>query len=75
MPASMRMVEPELPQSSVALRLGQLPASPVMVMDLSSCFSTLAPSASIQARVEWGSAPVEKLVRRVVPEARPPSMA
>ena len=29
----------------------------------------------MQARVEWGSAPVEKLERRVVPEAMPASMA
>ncbi len=37
--------------------------------------STVAPSWAMQARVEWGSAPVEKLVRRVVPSARPASMA
>ena len=37
--------------------------------------STVAPRASMQPRDECGSAPVEKLVRRVVPSARPASMA
>ena len=34
-----------------------------------------APRDCMQAREECGSAPVEKLVRRVVPSARPASMA
>jgi hypothetical protein len=38
-------------------------------------FTTVAPRASMQAREEWGSAPVEKFERRVVPSARPASIA
>jgi hypothetical protein len=51
------------------------PAVPVMEMVLSGLWTTVAPRACMQASEEWGSAPVEKLERRVVPSAMPASMA
>ena len=74
-PASMRMVEPELPQSSGAAGWRKEPAVPVMAMVLSGLCTTVAPRACMQASEEWGSAPVEKLERCVVPSAMPASMA
>ena len=74
-PLSIRMVLPELPQSSGALGWRNEPAVPVTEMVLSGLCTTVAPRACMQAREEWGSAPVEKLERRVVPEAMPASMA
>ena len=73
-PASMRMVEPELPQSSGPAGEVKEPAVPVISMWVGVC-SMRAPRAAMQARELWGSAPVEKLERRVVPSARPASMA
>jgi len=71
----MRMVEPELPQSRGAMDGWKSPAVPVISTELSGLRETFAPRASTQAREEAQSAPVEKLVRRVVPSARPPSNA
>ena len=71
----MRMVEPELPQSNGVAGWIKEPAVPVIAMVLSGLCTTVAPRACMQAREEWGSAPVEKLERRVVPSAMPASMA
>jgi hypothetical protein len=74
-PEIMRMVEPELPQSSGLLDGVTQPATPVTsTASLPSRF-TFAPRASMQAKVEAQSAPVEKLVKRDVPSAKAPSMA
>ncbi len=72
-PEIMRMVEPELPQSRGLAGGVTRPATPVISME--SGRFTVAPSDSMQARVEAQSAPVEKLVKRDVPSAKPPSMA
>ena len=73
-PASMRIVEPELPQSSGLAGEVSVPAVPVISIWVGKC-STFAPSAAMQASELCGSAPVEKLDRRVVPAARPASIA
>ena len=74
-PEIMRMVEPELPQSSGSAGGVTRPATPVISTESSPVRFTFAPRASMQARVEAQSAPVEKLVKREVPSAKPPSMA
>ena len=77
-PASMRMVEPELPQSSGPAGWRNAPAD---AGDFDgrggpgASGTTVAPSASMQASEECGSAPVEKFESREVPSARPASMA
>ena len=77
-PASMRMVDPELPQSSGADGWRKAPATPVTSIVAAGpvpwC-TTAAPSASMQASEECGSAPVEKFAKRDVPSASPASMA
>lgn len=65
----MRMVEPELPQSSGAPGSCRLPLVPVISIIPLSSRETLAPRAAEQARLLVQSAPVEKLVSFVVPEA------
>ena len=74
-PEIMRMVEPELPQSRGLVGGVTRPATPVISMESAPVRFTVAPSDSMQARVEAQSAPVEKLVKREVPSAKPPSMA
>ena len=74
-PLSMRMVEPELPQSSGASDGVTRPATPVTSIAPGPRVVTQAPSWLMQARVEAQSAPVEKLVKREVPAANAPSMA
>ena len=71
----MRIVEPELPQSRGWLQGVTRPATPVISIEFSPGFWSFAPSASMQARVEAQSAPVEKLEKREVPSAKAPSMA
>ena len=71
----MRIVEPELPQSSASFPGVTLPATPVISTASPSLRVTRAPSASMQDSVEAQSAPVEKFVNREVPSANPPSMA
>jgi len=71
----MRIVEPELPQSSGCDGGVRWPATPVISMESAEVRLTFAPNCSMQARVEAQSAPVEKLVKREVPSAKPPSMA
>ena len=73
-PDNMRMVDPELPQSSGAPGWRNRPPVPV----ISRCeplSSTVAPSALMQASERCGSAPVEKFESFVVPSANPASMA
>ena len=70
----MRIVEPELPQSSRRSGSVKWPLTPV-ISTASLSRVTFAARASTQAREEAQSAPVEKLVRRVVPSANPPSNA
>jgi hypothetical protein len=77
-PASIRIVEPEFPQSSTAAGCLKLPPAPVTEITRagpSPLVATVAPSASMHAREEAGSAPVEKFEMREVPSARPASMA
>ena len=50
------MVEPELPASSIAA--GSRSGPPSMTTD-PFCRSIFAPSAAMQASVDWQSAPVE----------------
>ena len=73
-PEIMRIVEPELPQSSVWLLGITRPDTPVTSTSPSLIFLTLAPSASMQASVEAQSAPVEKLVKRETPSAKAASI-
>ena len=70
----MRMVEPELPQSSRCDEGVTRPATPVISMASSPTRFTFAPSDSMHARVEAQSAPVEKLLNREVPSANAASM-
>ena len=77
-PESMRIVEPELPQSSGAEGWWKLPPTPVTSMAAvapSPVRTTFAPRASMQPSEECGSAPVEKFVSREVPSARQASIA
>ena len=74
-PEIMRMVEPELPQSSGCDDGVKRPATPVISSELAAVRRTFAPNCSMQARVEAQSAPVEKFVKREVPSAKPASMA
>ena len=69
------MVDPELPQSSALAEGITWPATPVTSTASLPILFTFAPSASMQARVDAQSAPVEKLVKREVPSAKAPSMA
>jgi hypothetical protein len=74
-PEIMRMVEPELPQSSGWLAGVTRPATPVTSMD--SIFAGLVDLGAqrlMQASVEAQSAPVEKLVKREVPSAKAASI-
>jgi hypothetical protein len=73
-PEIMRIVEPELPQSSGDAAGVTRPATPVTATTPSSRFETFAPSDSMQASVEAQSAPVEKLVKREVPSANAASI-
>ena len=68
-PEIMRIVEPELPQSSGAPEGVTRPPTPVTSTKPSSSRRTFAPSASMQPNVEAQSAPVEKLAKREVPSA------
>ncbi len=70
-PASMRIVEPELPQSSGEDEGRNWPPTPVTSTLPSPLLTTFAPRAWTQARLLEGSAPVEKLVKRLVPSASP----
>jgi len=73
MPDSIRIVDPEFPQSSEcegALKTGPHPSMAISPSDL----LIFAPSARIHASVLAQSAPVEKLRKRVVPSAIPASM-
>jgi hypothetical protein len=63
------MVDPELPQSSGTADAWNCPPVPVISMTPFSRLETFAPSASAHARLLAQSAPVEKLVSFVVPEA------
>ncbi len=74
-PDSMRIVEPELPQSSARSLGATRPATPVIAIVFSPLRSTLAPSALMQASVEAQSAPVEKFENREVPLANAASIA
>ena len=77
-PASMRMVEPELPQSSGATGWQKAPATPVTstaVAGPEPWRTIVAPSDDMQASEDCGSAPVEKFASREVPSARPASRA
>ena len=67
----MRMVEPELPQSREDPEGVKLPPTPVTETRQSSSHSTFAPRAATQLRLLEGSAPVEKLLKVLVPLARP----
>ena len=71
----MRMVEPELPQSSGWPAGVTRPATPVTSIASLPDRLIFAPRASMQDKVEAQSAPVEKLVKREVPSANAPSMA
>ena len=74
-PDIMRIVDPELPQSSGVIGRSDAAAYAVncnaAVIQLAV---TVAPRACMQARVDAQSAPVEKLVNREVPSANAPSM-
>ena len=74
-PEIMRMVVPELPQSSGPAVGVTRPATPVISMESLPVRATFAPRACMQARVEAQSAPVEKFVKREVPAAKAPSIA
>ena len=78
-PEIMRIVEPELPQSSVHSRVPSprptRPATPEISTESAPVRFTVAPSASMQASVEAQSTPVEKFVKRDTPSAKPLSMA
>jgi hypothetical protein len=74
MPASMRIVEPELPQSS-GPRGGEIRRLVPAIFIDPSLRSMMAPKSSIQRRVVAQSAPVEKLARVVFPLASVASMA
>ena len=61
-PEIMRIVEPELPQSSgCGGRTVTRPPTPVISTESAPVWVTFAPSAAMHARVEAQSAPVEKL--------------
>ncbi len=72
-PAIMRMVEPELPQSRLSFG-GCRCSRPSISMIPSLFLRTSQPSCRTQARVLAQSAPVEKLLSRVVPWAIAASM-
>ena len=74
-PASIRIVDPELPQSRSRAGCANAPPTPVTSITPSARFTTEAPSASMQASELCGSAPVEKLLRCDVPSASPANMA
>jgi hypothetical protein len=73
-PEIMRMVEPELPQSRLSAGGCKLSRPSISTM-LSLLLRTSQPSCRTQARVLAQSAPVEKLLNRVVPWAIAASMA
>ena len=73
-PEIMRIVEPELPQSSGLPDGFTRPPTPVTAIDPSSGRSTVAPSAVMHASVDAQSAPVEKLVNREMPSAKAASI-
>ena len=75
---AVRMVEPELPQSSGAAGWQKAPATPVTSTAAAGpepWRTIMAPSDSMQASEDCGSAPVEKFASREVPSARPASRA
>ncbi len=73
-PASMRIVDPLLPQSSATVGAVRLPPRPsISIFDRLRV--TSAPRFSTQLRVLAQSAALEKLSRRVVPSAIAPSIA
>ena len=69
------MVEPELPQSRGWSGAVKVAGGSDDFDCVVRCGVTWAPRAATQAREEAQSAPVEKLERRVVPSASPPSNA
>ncbi len=73
-PEIIRIVDPELPQSSGSPRGVTRPPTPVTSTRPSSSLRTLAPSASMQRSVEAQSAPVEKFEKREVPSANAASI-
>ena len=73
-PASMRIVEPELPQSRLPTGCASTPAVPVTSI-VRPTVSTFAPIACMQPSELCGSSPVEKFISRDVPSANPASMA
>ena len=72
-PLIMRIVEPELPQSSACAGGVTRPPTPVISTVSAPLRFTFAPSASMQPRVDAQSAPVEKFVNRETPSAKPAS--
>ena len=73
-PASMRIVEPELPASSTLAGARQ-PSSPPRIVTRAPSRSTLTPSPRRQPSVEAQSAASEKLPMRVSPSAIAPRIA
>src|SRR5437868_5975510 len=74
MPANIRIVEPELPQSSAAdaaLRAGPRP----VISTVPFLCSTVHPNSCMQAKVLAQSAPEEKFSKCVTPSAIPPNSA
>jgi hypothetical protein len=74
-PASMRIVEPELPQSSGTLGFCNCRPSPSIVTTPCGSRSTLQPSARTQSRVLAQSAPDAKFSKCECPLARAASIA
>jgi hypothetical protein len=73
MPASIRMVQPELPQSSgCAGATSSLPAPEISTVPSRR---TPTPNADKQSNVLWQSAAAEKLSSFVTPPANAPSIA
>jgi hypothetical protein len=73
-PEIIRIVDPELPQSSGWSAGVTQPPTPVTSTVPSSKVRTCAPRPCMQAKVEAQSAPVEKLLKREVPSANAASM-
>ena len=59
MPESIRMVDPELPASSMRPARQSIQSVAVNAPPTPSCFSISRPSARMQAKVDWQSAPLE----------------
>ena len=74
-PLNIRIVEPELPQSSGSALGVTRPPTPVTSIAPGPIFFTVAPSCCMQLNVDAQSAPVEKFEKRDVPWANAPSMA